>query len=75
MVLFGYLFDLLATFSNKENIVFVRTSIHPAVRYAISFEPIGEIQNYSHEWGVQQYFLAPPPGALGRDRSNIIRFQ
>ena len=21
---------------------------------------------YSHEWGAQQHFLAPPPGALGR---------
>ena len=25
--------------------------------------------SYSHEWGVQQhFFLAPPPGALGRDQ-------
>ena len=41
----------------------------PSVRYAIStkFNQIGCV-SYSHEWDMQgqTFFLAPPPGALGK---------
>ena len=47
-------------------------SVRPSVRYAIflnhwtKFHQIWCVSN-SHEWGVQQqFFLPPPPGALGR---------
>ena len=52
----------------------VRTSVRPSVcplcylllNHWTKFKQIWCV-SYSHEWGVQQqFFLAPPPGALGR---------
>ena len=55
----------------KNAIASVRTSVCPLcyllLNHWTKFNQIWCV-SYSHEWGVQQqiFFLAPPPGALGR---------
>ena len=53
----------------------VIASVRPSVRLSVILappKPLDKIQlnlvcvSYSHEWRVQHYILAPPPGALGR---------